>query len=76
MLTRRAKRDNLPCAKPIHEETTEGRSVTLKDIAKLPKLLAQFLIRFAVLFPRPAGRALLHGYVRPTSSGIMRKPSL
>jgi SRSO17 transposase len=56
-----------------HEETTEGRSMTVKDIAKLGKLLAQFLIRFEDCFARPAGRALLNVYVRGLLSDVQRK---
>ena len=47
--------------------------MTLKDIAKLGKLLAQFLIRFADCFARPAGQALLNVYVRGLLSDIQRK---
>lgn len=47
--------------------------MTLKDIAKLGKLLGQFLIRFADCFARPAGRALLEVYVRGLLSDVPRK---
>lgn len=47
--------------------------MTMKDIAKLGKLLAQFLIRFADCFARPAGRALLGVYVRGLLSDVQRK---
>lgn len=56
-----------------HEETTEGRSMTVKDIAKLGKLLAQFLIRLEDCFARPAGRALLNVYVHGLLSDVQRK---
>ena len=55
------------------KETTEGRLMSLKDIAKLSKLLAQFLVRFASCFVRPAGRALLQTYVRGLLSDVQRK---
>ena len=45
----------------------------LKDIAKLSKLLGQFLVRFACCFARPAGRALLLVYVRGLLSDVQRK---
>lgn len=45
----------------------------LKDIAKLSKLLGQFLARFACCFARPAGRALLLVYVRGLLSDVQRK---
>jgi SRSO17 transposase len=54
-------------------ETTEGRSMTLNDIAKLGKLLGQFLARFAGCFVRPEGRALLLIYVRGLLSDVPRK---
>jgi SRSO17 transposase len=54
-------------------ETTEGRSMTVQDIAKLGKLLGQFLVRFACCFARPAGRSLLRTYVRGLLSGVQRK---
>jgi SRSO17 transposase len=47
--------------------------MTLQDIAKLGKLLGQFLIRFADCFSRPAGRALLVVYVRGLLSDVQRK---
>lgn len=47
--------------------------MTVNDIAKLGKLLAQFLSRFAHCFARPAGRALLHVYVRGLLSDVQRK---
>jgi SRSO17 transposase len=45
----------------------------VKDIAKLGKLLGQFLARFAPCFARPAGRALLLVYVRGLLSDVQRK---
>ena len=45
----------------------------VKDIAKLGKLLAQFLAGFACCFTRPQGRALLHTYVRGLLSDVQRK---
>jgi len=47
--------------------------MTLKDIAKLGKLLGQFLVRFAGCFVRPAGRALLQVYVQGLLSDLQRK---
>lgn len=47
--------------------------MSIKDIAKLGKLLAQFLTNFACCFTRPAGRALLHVYVRGLLSDVQRK---
>jgi hypothetical protein len=47
--------------------------MTLRDIAKPGKLLAQFLIRFADYFARPAGRALRHSYVSCRLSDIQPK---
>ena len=47
--------------------------MSVKDIAKLGKLLAQFLAGFAHCFARPAGRALLHVYVRGLLSDVQRK---
>ena len=47
--------------------------MTVKDIAKLGRLLAQFLARFACCFARPQGRSLLHAYVRGLLSGVQRK---
>jgi SRSO17 transposase len=45
----------------------------VKDIAKLGKLLAQFLDRFSDCFPRSEGRQLLRVYVRGLLSGVQRK---
>ena len=45
----------------------------VKDIAKIGELLAQFLRGFACCFARPAGRALLHVYVRGLLSNVQRK---
>ena len=45
----------------------------VKDIAKLGKLLAQFLAGFAGCFARPQGRVLLHTYVRGLLSNVQRK---
>jgi SRSO17 transposase len=47
--------------------------MSVKDIAKLGKLLAQFLAGFACCFARPRGRALLAVYVRGLLSGVQRK---
>jgi SRSO17 transposase len=47
--------------------------MSVKDIAKLGKLLVQFLAKFAFCFARPQGRALLHVYVRGLLSGVQRK---
>ena len=47
--------------------------MSVKDIAKLGKLLAQFLARFADCFVRPEGRALLLAYVRGLLSDVQRK---
>ena len=47
--------------------------MTVKDIARLGKMLGQFLARFADCFARPAGRALLLVYVRGLLSGVQRK---
>ena len=47
--------------------------MSVKDIAKLSKLLGQFLSRFADCFARPAGRALLLIYVRGLLSSVQRK---
>jgi SRSO17 transposase len=47
--------------------------MSVKDIAKLGKLLAQFLARFADCFVRPEGRRLLHSYVRGLLSDVQRK---
>jgi SRSO17 transposase len=54
-------------------ETTEGRLMSVKDIAKLGKLLAQFLADFACCFARCEGRALLTVYVRGLLSNVQRK---
>lgn len=43
------------------------------DIAKLGKMLAQFLAGFADCFARRAGRALLQVYVRGLLSSVQRK---
>lgn len=47
--------------------------MSVKDIAKLCKLLAHFLAGFASCFARPGGRALLTVYVRGLLSGVQRK---
>ena len=47
--------------------------MSLKDIAKLSKLLGQFLAQFACCFVRPAGRVLLQIYVRGLLSDVQRK---
>ena len=47
--------------------------MSVKDIAKLGELLAQFLRYFAVCFSRSAGRALLSVYVQGLLSGVQRK---
>ena len=47
--------------------------MSVKDIGKLSKLLAQFLRRFASCFVRPAGRILLGIYVRGRLSDVQRK---
>lgn len=47
--------------------------MSVKDIAKLGKLLAQFLASFACCFARPEGRALLGVYTRGLLSGVQRK---
>lgn len=47
--------------------------MSVKDIAKLGKLLAQFLTGFACCFARPQGRALLLVYVRGLLSDVQRK---
>jgi SRSO17 transposase len=59
--------------KLFHAETTEGRAMSVKDIAKLGKLLAQFLAGFACCFVRPQGRSLLNVYVRGLLSDVQRK---
>jgi len=45
----------------------------VKDIAKLERMLGQFLLAFACCFARPAGRALLNVYVRGLLSDVQRK---
>lgn len=57
----------------FHEETTEGRPMSLQDIAALGKLLGQFLSLFSDCFRRPAGRLLLAAYVRGLLSNVQRK---
>lgn len=47
--------------------------MSVKDIAKLGKLLAQFLAGFACCFARPQGRALLAVYVHGLLSDVQRK---
>jgi SRSO17 transposase len=47
--------------------------MTVKDIAKLGKMLGQFLMFFAGCFARPAGRALWDVYVRGLLSDVQRK---
>lgn len=47
--------------------------MSVQDIAKLGKLLVQFLARFAHCFARPAGRRLLAVYVRGLLSDGQRK---
>ena len=47
--------------------------MSVKDIAKLGKLLAQFLVGFACCFARPQGRSLLNVYVRGLLSDVQRK---
>ena len=47
--------------------------MSVKDIAKLSKMLGQFLARFAFCFARPAGRTLLQIYVRGLLSDVQRK---
>ena len=47
--------------------------MSVQDIAKLGKLLVQFLARFASCFARPAGRTLLVIYVRGLRSDVQRK---
>lgn len=47
--------------------------MSVQDIAKLGKMLAQFLKRFSDCFARPAGRALLMVYVRGLLSDVQRK---
>ena len=57
----------------FHMETMEGRLMSVEDIAKLGKLLVQFLARFSNCFVRPQGRKLLRVYVRGLLSDIQRK---
>ena len=47
--------------------------MSLKDIASLGKLLAQFLALFAGCFTRPAGRRLLRIYVQGLLGDVQRK---
>jgi SRSO17 transposase len=47
--------------------------MSVKDIAKLGKLLGRFLQRFACCFARPAGRCLLQIYVKGLLSDVQRK---
>lgn len=47
--------------------------MSVKDIAKLGKLLAQFLAGFACCFARSQGRSLLAVYVRGLLSDVQRK---
>ena len=47
--------------------------MSVKDIAKLGRLLLQFLAGFACCFARPQGRALLQVYVRGLLSDVQRK---
>jgi len=47
--------------------------MSIKDIRKLGKLLAQFLMLFADCFARPAGRALMAVYVKGLMSDVGRK---
>jgi len=47
--------------------------MSVKDIAKLGKLLAQFLAGFACCFARCQGRVLLAVYVRGLLSNVQRK---
>lgn len=54
-------------------QTTEGRPMSVHDIAKLGKMLAQFLALFACCFSRRAGRNLLDVYVRGVLSDVPRK---
>lgn len=57
----------------FHGETTEGRSMRLKDIASLGKMLGQFLALFADCFCGVKGQRLLAIYVRGLLSEIGRK---
>lgn len=47
--------------------------MSVEDIAKLGKLLVQFLARFSDCFVRRKGRELLHVYVRGLLSNVQRK---
>lgn len=47
--------------------------MSVQDIAKLGKMLAQFLAKFAFCFARAEGRALLQVYVRGLLSDVQRK---
>jgi len=47
--------------------------MSIKDIRNLGKLLAQFLLRFADCFARPAGRSLMARYVTGLLSDVQRK---
>ncbi|MCC7476778.1 MAG: transposase, partial [Pirellulales bacterium] len=47
--------------------------MSVQDIAKLGKMLAQFLAIFACCFARPGGRTLSAVYVRGLLSGVRRK---
>lgn len=47
--------------------------MSVKDIAKLGKLLGQFLARFAPCFARVEGRSLLSTYVQGQLSEVQRK---
>jgi SRSO17 transposase len=47
--------------------------MSVKDIAKLGKLLARFLANFACCFARPQGRSLLKVYVQGLLSDVQRK---
>ncbi len=57
----------------FHAEITEGRPMSIHDIAKLGQMLAQFLKKFADCFARSAGRDLLLVYVRGLLSDVQRK---
>lgn len=47
--------------------------MSVKDIAKLGKLLSRFLANFACCFARPQGRGLLKAYVQGLLSDVQRK---
>jgi len=47
--------------------------MSIQDIAKLGRMLAQFLTYFTSCFARPAGRDLLNVYVRGLLSSVQRK---